>query len=210
MRRQLKNGEKGVYRCSRYNNNGGKACTPHYVDERDLTAFVLNDIRLYANIATTEREQLAKRLLSSMKRVNISESSTLKTKIREAENRLAVISSTFKGLYEDKYAGKIPESVFLNLVNSFTKEQTELEERLPNLHIELSSIQETTNGIEDWLSTIGQYLELETLERNIVTGLIESITVSEKSKIDSKKTQEIQIEYRFIKTLLADTKEGTA
>jgi len=210
MRKQLKTAEKGVYRCSRYNNNGGKACTPHYIDEADVCAFVINDIRQHAQLAVNEREQLASRLLSLMKKANSGEANAVKVKIKEAENRLTVISSTLKNLYEDKCAGKLPEDVFLNLMGDFTKEKTAIEERLPGLRRELDSIQETTGEINDWLSLIISYMEIETLDREMITGLIENITVTERDKQFDRKTQEIEIEYRFIKNLLTNEKESIA
>ena len=210
MRKKLKTTEKGVYRCSRYNNNGGQACTPHYIDEVDVCAFVINDIRQYAVLAANEREQLASRLLSSMKKANSGATQTIRAKIREAENRLKAIASMLKSLYEDKCAGKLPEAVFLSLMGDFTREQTEIEERLPKLRRELDGIQETAGEINEWLSLIISYMELERLDREMVTGLIENITVTEREKQYGKKTQEIEIEYRFIKNLLTNAKEGNA
>jgi len=210
MNKKLKTTEKGVYRCSRYNNNGGKACTPHYIDEMDVCAFVINDIKLHAVLAATEREELASRLLSSMKKANNGETKTIRAKIRESENRLAVIASTLKNLYEDKCAGKLPEDVFLNLMSDFTKEKTAIEERLPQLRRELDGIQETTGEIDDWLSLIISYMEVETLDREMITGLIENITVTERDKQYGRNTQEIEIEYRFIKNLLTNAKEDIA
>lgn len=210
MNKKLKNSEKGVYRCSRYNNNGGKACTPHYIDEADICAFVINDIRLHAILAAGDREQLANRLSASMKQTNSGEESALRSKIREAESRMTVIASTLKSLYEDKCAGKMPETVFQSLMNDFVKEQTALEERLPHLRRELNGIQETTGDIEGWLSLIGEYFELETLDRATVTELIESITVYERVKQNGKHTQELEIEYRFIGNLLQGAKEDIA
>jgi DNA invertase Pin-like site-specific DNA recombinase len=208
MRKKLKNSEKGVYRCSRYNNNGGKTCTTHYIDESDICAFVINDIRLYAHMATKEREMLAKRLMDSSKQANSGETNTIRSKIREAENRLIVIASTLKNLYEDKSAGKLPETVFFDLMNGFVKEQTEVEERLPTLRHRFEELRETTRGIQDWLSLVKCYLELETLDRTIVTELIESITVSERVKRDDRQTQELEIKYRFIGNLLVDSQEA--
>jgi len=211
MRKKYKTmDEKGLYRCSRYNNNGGKACTPHFIDEVDVCAFVLNDIRQHAILAANEREQLASRLLSSMKKAQSGETHTIRAKIKEAENRLTVIASTLKSLYEDKCAGKLPEAVFLNLMGDFTKEQAAIEERLPKLRRELDGIQETANEIDDWLSLIISYTELETLDRDTVTGLIENITVSERTKQYGRNSQEIEIEYRFIKNLLTNAKEDIA
>ena len=210
MRKQLKTAEKGVYRCSRYNNNGGKACTTHYIDENDICEFVLTDIRLHAKLATAEREQLATRLLSSMRQNQSGESKAIRAKIREIENRISSITSNLKSLYEDKCAGKIPEAVFISLMGDFTKEQAEHEERLPQLRREFDNIQELTGEIEDWLSLVSSYMELDRLDRNIVTGLIESITVSERVKKDGKQIQELEIEYRFIGNLLQNTKEDIA
>lgn len=210
MRKKLKTCEKGVYRCSRYNNNGGKACTPHYIDEADVCAFVLNDIRHHALLVANERERLANRLMMSMRQAQVGETSVIRAKIREAENRLRTITSTLKSLYEDKCAGKIPESVFLNLMTGFTKEQADIEERLPQLRLELDSIQETVGEIESWLSLVESCMNLETLDRTTVAELIESITVSERIKQDGKRMQELEINYRFVGNLPQNAKEDAA
>ena len=210
MRKQLKDSEKGVYRCSRYNNNGGKACTTHYIDEADICAFVLNDIRLYAKMASDEREQLASRLLLIKKQAQSKEVSVIRAKIREAENRLGVITSALKSLYEDKCSGKIPESVFLSLMDGFVKEQNEIEERLPCLCRELDGLQETVGEIEDWLSLIGSCVDIETLDRATVVGLIERVTVSERVKQYGRQQQELEITYRFINNISLETKEDIA
>ena len=207
MRKKLKTCEKGVYRCSRYNNHGGKTCSSHYVDEADICLFVLNDIRQHARLAASEREQLANRLLASVRQTNSSEMKAIHNKIREAETRLSNIMSTLTSLYEDKCTGKLPESVFLNLMTNFSKEQAELEERLPRMRQELESIQETTAEIDDWLSLISKYMELETLDRATVMELIESITVSEREKKYGERTQELEIKYRFIGNLPQDAKK---
>ncbi len=65
MRKQLKDREKGVYRCSKYNNNGSKACSSHYIDEDHISTFILNDIRNYATLAVNEREQELQQMLLS-------------------------------------------------------------------------------------------------------------------------------------------------
>ena len=41
-------------------------------------------------------------------------------------------------------------------------------------------------------------------------GLIENITVSERTKQYGRNTQELEIEYRFIKNLLTNAKEDIA
>ncbi len=208
MRKHLKSGDKGVYRCSRYNNNGGKACSSHFIDEAEICAFVLNDIRLYAKLAKEERDDLANRLMLSMKQTQNGEIAIIRGKIHEAENRLVAIATALKSLYEDK--SKIPEALFLTLMDGFVREQAEIEERLSRLRHDLDGLQETTGEIDSWLSLISACLDLETLDRSTVMGLVENITVSERDRLYGKQRQELEITYRFIGNLSQNAKEDIA
>lgn len=206
MRKKLKCGYKGFYRCCKYNNNGSKTCTPHYIEERNLCEFVVNDIRKYAQLAASEKQVIANKLYNSLKKSNASEEKVLRTNIENIEKRLSVITSTLKNLYVDKCSGAIPENVFFDLMNDFKKEQDELEKQLPVLRKELGESSETKSEINSWLSVISQYTELETLNRGIVMELINRIVVSERTKINDEWYQTIEIEYRFIGKLLNDKK----
>lgn len=210
MRRQLKDREKGVYRCSRYNNNGITACTSHYIDEEYISAFVLNDIRTYAHLATAQREELAEKLYKALKKSNSSEIGNIKSKIKTTENRLFEINDRIKNLYEDKCLGKIPEDIAINLMRDFTVEKADLEKSLPELKNKLVNMNETVGSINEWLDMISAYENITELDRETVCGLVESITVFEKDKSTTPVTQEIKIEYRFIKNLLQDEKEDIA
>lgn len=210
MRKQLKSCEKGVYRCSKYNNNGSKACSSHYIDEDYISAFIINDIRNYANLAVTQREDLANRLYKALKKNNRGEMSSVKTKIKAMENRLLELSNRIKCVYEDKCTGKMPEDIALELMKEFTDEKADLEKKLPVLKNNLLDISETKNNIDDWLNMISQYENITELDRETVFGLVESITIFEKDRTTTPVTQEIKIEYRFIKNLLEKEKEDIA
>lgn len=210
MRRQLKEREKGVYRCSRYNNNGITACTSHYIDEEYISAFVLNDIRTYAHLATAQREELAEKLYKALKKSNSSEIGNIKSKIKTTENRLFEINDRIKNLYEDKCLGKIPEDIAINLMRDFTVEKADLEKSLPELKNKLVNMNETVSSINEWLDMISAYENITELDRETVCGLVESITVFEKDRSTTPVTQKIKIEYRFIKNLLQNEKEDIA
>ena len=57
---------------------------------------------------------------------------------------------------------------------------------------------------------ISRYENITELDRETVFGLVESITVYEKDRSGENVTQEIRIEYRFIKNLLQKEKEDIA
>ena len=210
MRKQLKNREKGVYRCSRYNNNGNSACSSHYIDEEYISAFVLNDIQTYAQLAVHERAELAEKLYRAIQRNNSSEIGNVKAKVKSVENRLFEINDRIKSLYEDKCTGKIPEDIALNLMREFTAEKNDLEKKLPLLKNKLVDINDTISSIDDWLNMISEFENITELDRETVCGLVEGITVFEKDRSTNPVTQEIKIEYRFIKNLLQNEKEDIA
>lgn len=210
MRKQLKDREKGVYRCSKYNNNGSKACSSHYINEDYISTFILNDIRNYANLAVTDRENLADRLYKALKKSNRGEMSSVKTKIKAIETRLLELNDRIKCVYEDKCTGKMPEDIALGLMKDFTDEKADLEKELPIIKNKLCDISETESSINDWLDMISRYENITELDRETVFGLVESITVFEKDRSTTPAVQEIKIEYRFIKNLLQKEKEDIA
>ena len=126
------------------------------------------------------------------------------------EKRLFEVDDRIKNLYEDKCLGKIPEDIVIDLIKNFTAEKNELEEKLPTLKNKIASINETVGNINEWLDMISSYENITELDREIVCGLVESVTVFEKDKSKTPVTQEIKIEYRFIKNLLQKEKEDIA
>lgn len=210
MRKKLKDSEKSVYRCSRYNNNGSKACSSHYIDEECIRAFVLDDIKNYAQLATNRRDELAEKLCKAFKNSNGSEVSMIRSKIKSIEKRLQEVNARMKNIYEDKCLGKIPEDIAFELMKDFTAEKNELETKLPTLKNKIDTLNETVGNINEWLDMISAYENITELDREIVCGLVECVTVFEKNKSEKQITQEIRIEYRFIKNLLQKENEDIA
>ena len=145
-----------------------------------------------------------------MKNSNSSEASTISTKIKNIEKRLCEVNDRIKNLYEDKCLGKIPEDVALSLMQDFTVEKGDLETKLSVLKEKLINISETVGHINEWLDMISAYENITELDREIVCGLVDSVTVFEKDRSATPVTQKVKIEYRFIKNLLHKEKEDVA
>ena len=171
---------------------------------------MLNDIRLHAKLAVVERKELTQRLMQAMSASRDAESHALKGKMHEAEHRLSVIASSLKSLYVDKCSGKLPEHVFFSLMADFTKEQDELNGKLETLEKQLCVTQSAENEIANWFALIERQIDIQTLDRNTVMELVESIEVSEAVRENGERRQVIAIEYRFIGNLLQNAKEDIA
>ncbi len=210
MRKPLKDREIGVYRCSRYNNNGGNACSTHYIQEDVLAHFVFNDIRRYAVLATSERELLTERLLYSIQENKNGAAKELQKKQKEAEKRLSAINSNIKSLYEDKCSGKISENIFYDLLKDFSKEKIEFEGKLSGLKEQAEKAHQAESEVAEWLRLISSQIDISELDKVMIMELIVSITISEGKKVNGERTQEITIEYRFVGNLSHKNKEDIA
>jgi len=117
---------------------------------------------------------------------------------RASEGRQLAIAANIKCLYEDKCLGKLPESIFGNLLTDFVREQATLDEKLPVLRHQIDTM--TCNGadVKKWLDLIVQYQNIAQLDRSILMELIESITIGEGDRTTGKRTQDVTIRYRFI------------
>ena len=149
-------------------------------------------------------------LCKAFKNSNGSEVSMIRSKIKSIEKRLQEVNSRMKNIYEDKCLGKIPEDIAFGLMKDFTTEKNELETKLPKLKNKIDNINETVGNINEWIDMISAYENITELDREIVCGLVECVTVFEKNKSEKQTTQEIRIEYRFIKNLLQKEKEDIA
>jgi len=210
MRKSLKNGEKGVYRCSRYNNNGVEACTSHYIDESFLAAFVLNDVRLYARLAVAEREQLTKRLLREMSSQHDVKSKALLAHRAKNEKRLLEIASRMKDLFEEKCKGTLSAKVLITMTDAFEKEQCQLEEEQDILAKQIHSAKNTEDEVSGWIDLIERQLDIKELDRITAMELIDCVEVSEARDVNGERRQEVSILYRFVGNLQGHNKKSIA
>ena len=199
--KKLAHGTKNIYKCTRYTSHGREVCTPHYTYESALIDAVLYDIRANAFLASQDRAELVKRLLKQTNDENKKESAYYESKIRDIINRMNTIGNNIKNLYEDKCSGMIPENIFMKLLSDYNKEQCELENKLPDIKKAFNEAENTTTDVMCWVSMIEQYLDIETLDRETVLELIDTITVSEAYMVDGEKHQDINIKYRFVGNL---------
>ena len=209
-RKKLKNAEKGIYRCSKYNNNGSSVCSAHYVEEDFIVMAVLNDVRHYAVLAANEKQSLTDELLSMMNVARDSKCKNFDREIVMCEGRIKIISDSIKSLYEDKVSGAVPLEVFQNLLTDYVSEDTELKEKLASVIQRKEHMSAAETEVENWLSLIGHFTTIEKLDRKIVGELIDSILVSQATKEGGKRKQNITIRYRFISDLLDARKKDIA
>lgn len=114
-----------------------------------------------------------------------------------------------KSLYEDKVAGKLPEGIFQGLIADYGRERAELEGKRPELYKQLDVADDSERKVAEWIRRVSTHVGLQELDRETVTELIDSITVSEEEQ-GGKRRLTFTIQYRFVSEYLQNAKEGIA
>ena len=103
-------------------------------------------------------------------------------------------SHALKSLYLDKVAGIISEGQFVELNQSFLDEKSRLERRLGKIEEELEN-REQPQQQADLMEKARELLKLETVPRELVTGLIDRIEIGERNLNTGQ--QEVKVSWKF-------------
>ena len=108
-----------------------------------------------------------------------------------------------QSVYEDKVLGKIPEDVCVNFLEKYETEKKELINTISDLEVKLSKISKNEKDVDEFISRLKKYFDVETLTREMCLELIEYITID---AYQDYKPREIQVYYKFITEPLKDSR----
>ena len=196
-RKVYKSYVKEYYRCGQYVNKGKTACSCHTIRQEHICQTVLANLREYAKLAYVDEAKLVNRLFAENEQQNRIAAARYEKQIKQKSNRHKEIVNLVQSLFEEKISGVLSENMFKQMIEKYEAEQAALEKEIENLNKELLEIRKVEMDISGWVAKIKKYLAIETLTREIVLELIDSIEISEVYILDGEKHQDIKITYRF-------------
>jgi len=128
------------------------------------------------------------------------------------KNRLLEIDTLIQETFEKNVSGLLPDNMMKSLLDGDGVEKLKLESELPDLQADILRAENQTSDISVEIENLKKYSEIKTLNRKIVTNLIQSIHVSEPRAADGEKVYDIEIRYKFQNPhirLLESKKENT-
>ena len=172
----------GEYRyttvCYTYSKNYG-LCTRHSNNLKILESLLIENIRKVCKqyINRDLKEELIKAAQEQTER-NI-RSKQIKTRISELEQKIEELNLCIKNLYIDKVRQVITEKEYMDLAESFRKEQEECNEKLKDLKREacMNMNKKITNTKIEELAK--EFVSMEKTTKQLLNELIEKITISE-------------------------------
>lgn len=200
-RRRRKNGTEAVYEsymCGNYSRSGHSACSTHSIYLRPLTELVLNDIWDKAEMAQCREAELMEYITKRMKSQSAQENAAMQKNAQTLHRRLEQLEHLIRSAYEDKVKGMIPEDLCVELLGKYQAERTEKAGQLEKLEKQLAEKEAVDNNMQTWVRLIGNYRNIDTLDRDTLLKLIDKIEIGETRVVDGQKEREIRIHYKFV------------
>jgi DNA invertase Pin-like site-specific DNA recombinase len=184
--------------CGNYGRSGKAACSAHVIRESVLTELILGTIREHANKVVCDEKRVIAGIMKARNRESAAVLASCKAELKAAESRLAQLDNIIKTLYEDRVAGVVTESVFGNLMQKYESERKIKSENAAILRARASEEEKRRCDTGSWLDIIRKHTDPETLSKETLLELVDSVEVFEPRKIDGKRVCRIKVVYRFV------------
>ena len=106
------------------------------------------------------------------------------------------MNSNLSAAFEEKVAGKIPETVCVQLIDKYTAEQTELKERISYLTQGLEEKQRAATDVDEFIRRMKKHINAPELTRELCLELFEKLVIGGKETVTGK-PQEVHIYYKI-------------
>lgn len=187
-----------AYLCGTYSRGGAKACSPHRTLQSVFADLILGDIREKATeIAVDEDAVIAEIKRRKNADTTAAQRATEKT-LESIRSRLSELERLITKLYEEMVLGDIPREMVLEMMDKYKKEQQEKSILAAQLAEQLTHSREVEHDIRKWVSLIRKYVSVDELDRELLIGLVDKITVGQKTTVNGVDRQEITIVYNLV------------
>lgn len=185
------------YNCGAYSRAGKFACKSHYIKFTDMQELVIADIRAHAELVLSDEEGARQEFLKRKNMLSIRQQSDEKRQYEKAIKRLGELELLIQSTYEDKVLNKVPESVCTRLLEKYEEERENLITETETLKKKLNEEKQSELDVDEFISRIKKYVDVQELTRELCLDLIEYITVDEYTG-ETDKPRNIHIYYKFI------------
>ncbi len=188
------------YYCPTGKKNG---CTAsNMIKESDLIKCVSQNLKAYINNIISF-DDLLKSINSE--KINTGIANKLITQINESEEQLKKIKKYKSSLYENFISQIINKDEFAAYKKIYTDNQTQLENTVAELQIELENVINNKSENFKWIEYFKQFSDLKEINRKAVIQLIQSIKIFSKNELQINFNY--QVEYEKALAVLTEHKE---
>ena len=190
-----------AYECSAYKLAGQRrtsACCNHHISTKALRELILNTIRTVSTYAISNQEEFAARVRAASQIRQKEAAKDTKRKLNKDRKRITELDNIIKKLYESFATGRINDKRFDSLLAEYEAEQKELQASVKAAEEHLSSFEEDTARVEQFMELAKRYTDFSELTTMMINEFIDKIFVHAPEKVDGDRVQEVEIYLKFI------------
>lgn len=187
--------------CSSYtlaHQKHGKDCCGHYITTKSLRILILETIRTVSQLAIADREKFTEKIRAASQVRQVEAAKDAKRKLNKDRKRHSELDTIIKKLYESFAVGRISEERFDSLLAEYEVEQKNLSAQIAETEESLTSYEEDTARVEQFLALAEKYTDFSELTTPMINEFIDKIIVHAPERIDGDRTQEVEIFLKFI------------
>jgi predicted RNA-binding Zn-ribbon protein involved in translation (DUF1610 family) len=159
---------------------------------------ILNTIRTVSTYAISNQEEFAAKVRAASQIKQKEAAKDTKRKLNKDRKRIAELDNIIKKLYESFAVGRITDERFDSLLAEYEAEQKELQASVKGDEERLSSFEEDTARVEQFMELAKRYTDFSELTTMMINEFIEKIVVHAPEKVDGDRVQEVEIYLKFI------------
>lgn len=186
------------------------ACCGHYISTKALRSLILETVRAAATYAISNQEEFAAKVRATSELRQKETAKDTKRRLNRDRKRIDELDNIIKKLYESFAVGRITDERFDTLLVEYEAEQKDLQASVKADEERLSSFEEDTARVEQFMELAKKYTDFSELTTPMINEFIEKIIVHAPEKLDGDRVQEIEIYLKFIGHLELPAPELTA
>lgn len=178
--------------CGTYKRSGKDYCTPHTLPFQVLNDIVLGDLKAIIRNVENLQELIKKQSCTELKIRNSTNTELIKVK-----SELERVKKLKKSIYEDYKDELISKEEYLSYREDYQQKEALYSKQIQTL--EAKKKETVTENIFEtpWLKRLLELKDIEELDRDIVVGMIDEITVYENRKIKIRYNFGDELEHLF-------------
>ncbi len=175
-----------------------KVCCGHYISTKSLRILILDTIKTVSTFAISNQEEFVQRIRAASQVRQAEAARGTKRKLNKDRKRHQELDTIIKKLYESFAIGKISEERFDVLLTEYEAEQKSLSKEIANAEASLSSYEEDTVRVEQFMALAQKYTDFSELTTPMINEFVDKIIVHAPERIDGDRVQDVDIYLKFI------------
>ena len=183
-------------KCGRYAKDQNE-CSAHFIRTIVLKEIVLSEINKLLQMVHENEDAFIRLAMEKSSNALADDVKHAKKTLTKHQKRIAELDRLFTRIYEDNVSGKLSDERFEQMSKSYDEEQKKLREDAANLESFISTREQKTEDISNFVNIVRKYEQITELTPEIMNELIERIEVHAPDKSSGHREQQVDIYFRF-------------